>query len=406
MRSSRRHRLIALIGTALALSACADQPTAPTLPPSLDLSASVTEGRKPTDDLSRGIAIALGDPTLRSELRDAMRASTLTNHKLILQEYLVTNAGTRLREGIATALKASSKDVDGLISAFPVMEMYLPFKEHRLSWRGGSELLIGATMDRSHTPVLHSFTTDGKQVALVRKDGTPKEPLLILNPSRWRNTRYQPQPNVPGPTVQDPGDGEESGSVTYVNKQDGTSTTLQLADILSKKANVPRASYMIACDESCGGGGSYGGGSVTPVDTTYVRAFEIYWIWDSEWGNHEVYFVGTFLRNNSVIMEAQYQRDGIRACSFAYEQGYCVAYQTWVPGVPLFIGPRLKGGLFSEYIHLRIYEDNWIVPDFHGTTDYYPNQWGQWHPMCVPFCNIETIFNPHAVVKLEWTMHT
>jgi hypothetical protein len=365
-----------------------------------------TEGGRPTNDLSRGVAVALGDPSLRSELRDAMRASPLTNHKLILQDYLATKGGAKLRTGIATALETSDAEVDKLISAFPAMDVYLPFKEHRLGWKAGGEILVGATMDRSHTPVLQSFSTTGKQIALVRRDGTPKEPLLILNPSTSRNVRFQPQPNVPGLTVQDPNDGEESGVVTYTNKQDGTSTTLQVADILNKKANVPQISYLIACGEECGGGGSYGSGTVSTTDTTYVRAFEIYWWWDSEWGNHEVYFVGTFIRNNVVIMEAQYQRDGIQVCDFATEQGQCVAYQSWVPGVPLFIGNRLKGGLYDEYIHLRIYEDNWLVPDFHGTTDYRPNQWGQWHPMCRPFCDYTNVGYPDAVVKLEWTMHT
>jgi hypothetical protein len=195
-----------------------------------------------------------------------------------------------------------------------------------------------------------------------------------------------------------------SQSDETIDKTTGASTTLQIADILNRKTNIPQASYMIACGEPCGGGGG-GGGVVSTKDTTYVRAFEIYWVWDTEWANHEVYFIADFNRNGQVIMEAQYQRDGVHACSFATAQGTCIAWQSYVPGVPLFIGDRLRGGLNDEYIHLRIYEDNWIVDDLHGTTDYRANEMGAWHPMCVPFCTIETLFNPHALVKLEWTLH-
>jgi hypothetical protein len=396
------HSIVSILGI-LALAACADQATGPTIGTRSNvLAPSAAEAQKPIDVLGRAVAIALADRNVRTELRNSMRASLLTSHKLILREYFATPEGARLRGAMQQALPANADVLDKLLASLPALELYLPFREQRLTWQGGSEIIVGSTLDRSHTPVLRSYTTAGQAMDLARRDGVPRRPLLLVTPSTSRNIRFQPQAAVPGLTVQDPKDGEESGRVTYFNKIDGTSTTLQVADILSRKSNAPALSYLIACDAQCSGGGSIGS-PAAPTDTTYVRAFEIYWWWDQEWGDHEVYFIGDFNRDGVPIMEAQYQRDGIDACDFATQQGQCVAWQSKVPGVPLFIGPRLRYS--NEYIHLRIYEDNWLIPDFHGTTDYTVGLKAKWLPMCNPFCMTENIGYPDATVLLDWTTH-
>jgi len=141
------------------------------------------------------------------------------------------------------------------------------------------------------------------------------------------------------------------------------------------------------------------------VDTTYIHAFFINYEDDYEWGNHEVEFWATLHYNlyagdNTAF--AKYRRDGIVNC---YPNGAdCVVTQTNEPGVPLFIGPRMR--YILDYTDIILKE----VGIFNYTTVMGSNIWpigGGW----LPFCEFGCIANPipptyRGGAELKYTRHT
>ena len=55
------------------------------------LSAKV-DFRRASEDVARGIALAMGDAGVRAAVRDAMRESLVTEHKLLLQDFVKPHA--------------------------------------------------------------------------------------------------------------------------------------------------------------------------------------------------------------------------------------------------------------------------------------------------------------------------
>lgn len=99
---------------------------------------------------------------------------------------------------------------------------------------------------------------------------------------------------------------------------------------------------------------------------------------------------------------AKYRRDGIQNC---YPYGAdCVYTQTNEPGVPLFIGPRLR--FTQDYMSLELKE----VQTFNYTTDRGQNIWyvnQGWKPFCAGGC----VYNPTPATyrggaEVKYTRHT
>jgi hypothetical protein len=398
-RYSARHLVVPAV--VLGLMACSDTPTSP---PNVAPPIAASSQAASLTAVSRAVAVALGDVAVRQQVRDAMRISPLSYHKLILQEYLA-GAGSGIAPRIAAAAGVSIAELNGVLASLPAMDFFVPSRNDRLTWRATSGLLVGSTMDRGHAESVVAYSVSGVERTLSRDTGAPSEAFFLLSPSNSRFIRYNPQPIGAGLTIQDPGDGEEAGSITYT-LLDGEQETLQVADILSGRTRIPPLRKMVACDPDCGGGGggSYGGG--TAIDTTYIRAFEIYWDDWYEMGGHEVRWSATLYQNNAYVLHFDYRRDGIEACDFATRQGQCIAWQSNEPGVYLWTDNRLRTNYTNDYIHLAVFEENWQWEEQHGTTDYYFNQNAQWHPVCYPVCDYNTIFHPDAQVLLKWTTHT
>jgi hypothetical protein len=97
--------------------------------------------------------------------------------------------------------------------------------------------------------------------------------LVLIQYAEAKDRRVSPQPNVPGPTIQDPGDGQ-IGGLEPVRGADGQTRMVQLADI----ATLDRSGNLIlrpdqTCQEACGGGGGGGGGG-TPRPAVYLTRFQ------------------------------------------------------------------------------------------------------------------------------------
>src|SRR5438093_10659956 len=103
MRIARGSMLVPL--ASLCLAACSDVPSTllgSSVPDAARQTPTLTI-EQATQNVARGIALALSDREMRLAVRDAMRASPYVEHKLVLQEFLATGSGSKLL--VATAAR-------------------------------------------------------------------------------------------------------------------------------------------------------------------------------------------------------------------------------------------------------------------------------------------------------------
>lgn len=179
-------------------AACADQtPTAAPASP---------DGTAPTALLSRGIALALQDAPRREALRDAFRESPLTEHKLILQDFVGTPRGAALVRTAAARLGVPESELRAGIAGLPRMDLYVPGREDRLAWQAEGNVAVFATVERSDD--LTGYTPAGAAVRAPRSLSGTDVVEIVFHPAESSSYRIDPQARVPGRVIQDPTDGE------------------------------------------------------------------------------------------------------------------------------------------------------------------------------------------------------
>ena len=179
------------------LIACADSAVAP-----VTERAESADAAAAANDIARGIALALTSPELRATIRDAMRASPMNEHKLVLQDFVNTSEGRQLVAAAARALDVSEERFVQIVSGLPELDFYAPFDEHRLEWRATADVLVAATFDPENR-YLDAYSIDGATVRLDYEDGTPSIALLILHPGE-RKVRRVVQRSATGETIEEP----------------------------------------------------------------------------------------------------------------------------------------------------------------------------------------------------------
>lgn len=275
-------RLLAA-GAALLAAACTpmDAPervTAPVSAPSA--SAAPSSAREAADRVAHAFALALGRREARVLVRNAMRASPLTEHKLVLQDFLATPAGRTLLAAAARESGSTPEALLGAVAALPRMDFYAPFREHRLTWRGGDEVTVGATL-HPDSVLLTAYRTDGTAVVLDSRRGVPALPLLVMHPAERSGPRVSPQPGTPGEVIQDPGDGEISGTVEWTGA-DGRVHVSPIGRLGTGRrtagADAWSTTTMSACDPTAIDGCDPSEETSVPgitADTTFLDAFSV-----------------------------------------------------------------------------------------------------------------------------------
>jgi hypothetical protein len=178
----------------------------------------------------------------------------------MLQELALTPEGQELMRAAAAGIGMDAGRFQALVAALPPLDVYFPFRAHRQTWRPSAELLVGTTFD-GDVPELAVWASDGSQHVLRRADGTPRQPLLLLQPAELK--------------------------VRQARRQPGGASTIESPE-------APLAAFIEECDpetaiEPCdpGGGGGGGGGSPTPgVYATHFHGF----FEDGWYGNLEMQF--------------------------------------------------------------------------------------------------------------------
>jgi hypothetical protein len=223
-----------------ALISCAD-PASRTVGPtgSKDISTgpatgSGSEERVALTRIARLVAEAMDNEPARQRLKRDMRAAPFHEHKLELGTYLRSKDGRALLEGMASRTPGGESDVFAALAAIRPLEFYMPVQEHRESWTGKGDVLVVSQLVESE-PIV-AFDEGGREVALDRKVA-PAQPTLSIVPVE---TRFD-QPMAPA---------------TSRNVRDLSGDAIGTLEPL-----VVKGSAMVACDETCSGGGS---GSTSP----------------------------------------------------------------------------------------------------------------------------------------------
>ncbi|MGH7720195.1 MAG: hypothetical protein ACREON_15305 [Gemmatimonadaceae bacterium] len=284
----RSYRSLGMVSMALALAACdAD------LPPSPESDVTITAKKaasapaaSPENNVARGIALALREHDVRVAIRDAMRASRFTEHKLVLQEFIQTEAGRAVVAAAAASSGLSESAFRSLIDQLPPLDFYVSRRDDRKSWRASANVEVAIVMNERPAK-FDIFRPDGRALALTPEEFNVRgssRATLMLHPAESKSLRVGAQPDVPGEVISDPGDGEWGGHVRRY-RPDGTTVDVQLAHLIPSAVGARaglQAPETISADEECGptaieecGSSGSGGGATSPRDTTLLRAYVI-----------------------------------------------------------------------------------------------------------------------------------
>lgn len=269
-----------LLATAISMAAC-EQPSLlmqPRDPSALQMMEWRSE-RESLPFLTRVVATAVEDPRVRKALRDALRASPFTEHKLTLWEYLQTNDGRQLVATAARGLGITPESIDAAAAAAPPLDLYLPFRDHRRTWRGTADIRVAYSPDPDNNR-LNVITASPNVELLEVGRSAPKLPLLVLHPAEPKSRRINPQPLAKGEVVEDPDDGQIG--VTII-KRDAQGNLISITEVADRIRDIRVASD---CNEpmpppDCDDGGGGGGGlSLTQAMTHFgdgVGSAEVEW---------------------------------------------------------------------------------------------------------------------------------
>lgn len=209
------------MGVALAACDGADAPT--------ETAAPVT--RTGIESVSQSFALAMQDATVRAAVRDAMRASLVSEHKLVLQDYVDTQSGQVLVAAAARAAGVTPQALRAEIARLPELDFYVASRQQRLTWAGSDRVAVAGTLQED-PKALNGFDAAGRRVEL-RSSATPAgiEAVFVLQPAEVKHLRVHPQAPGQGSVIQEAYDGEWAGAVTETDAR-GVVTTTQYVDLV------------------------------------------------------------------------------------------------------------------------------------------------------------------------------
>jgi hypothetical protein len=233
-------------------------------------------------DLARGIAMAMADPDIREDVRDAMRASLITQHRLVLHEYLASPEADDLVASVAQALGSDPAAVRTLAAQLPDADFFVPAREDRRTWKATPNLVVTGLVQRPEDGFSTGFRPGGTRTRVAFNRANPGVAVFQISPTEFRGRRIDPQANVPGDVIEEANDGVISGRYIWT-PVNGTPVTIELADLGKSRAvrgpklneSCDPQTALLPCAEDGGSGG--GGGSYAPADTTFLDYYYLHY---------------------------------------------------------------------------------------------------------------------------------
>ena len=255
------------------IGGCSDpiRSVAPTASPDIVASAgwAPSEERVALSTIAKLVAVAMDHEPARQHLKRDLRAAPFREHKLELTPYLRSKDGSALLTRMAAASGGDESGVFSTLSAIRSLELYMPVAAQRETWTGKADILVVSQLEES-APIV-AFNESGGEVTLDRKT-PPDQPTLSIVPVE---TRFD-----------QPMDLKKSKNVRDQNGQAiGTLEPYALTQ-----------SSLIACGETCGGGGSGGGTSLPPgIYLEFSRFMDMKEPWFRGDPEIEVHIQGPFM---------------------------------------------------------------------------------------------------------------
>ena len=317
------------------LTACTDPVTTTTglsISPDVRTEPASNPERAALTRIARLVAISMDNKPARQQLKRDLKAAPFREHKLQLGSYLRSNDGRTLLDRMVAAGGGSEREVLATLSAVRPLEFYMPVAKHRESWTGSADVLVVSQLDESE-PIV-AFDQSGREVAVDLKVA-PEQPTLSIVPVE---TRFdQPMAAVGSKNVRDNG-GNAIGTLERM---------------------VPSGSSLVACGETCDGGG---GGSTTPtvppgLYLEFSRILDMKEPWTRGDPEIEVHIQGP--------RDASSPTSGIDlSCSGEHANQYAKVFNQdngfWEGRVMLFSRDETNAfiGKFSQGFHVLFWEDD------------------------------------------------
>jgi hypothetical protein len=229
--------------------------------------AGLTSDAVTADLVSKAIAAGLRDPSQRHALREAFRASPLTEHKVVLQDFIQTPTGQSLLRSASEASGIAIQNLSAAIASLPPIDFYVSSRKHRREWDGNSAVVVGAAMGAWRAEV-NGYSQAGNPWLVTQQNWERGPVVILMHPAEAKSTRVGPQPSQPGDAIESPGERTLSATLASGGGVLGTSASASLnVDGLS-----PRR--LDECGDNCGG-------SMTPTDTTFLEFLVIIGVCDN-----------------------------------------------------------------------------------------------------------------------------
>jgi hypothetical protein len=132
--------------------------------------------RSAAETLARGLALALGDASVRQEVKQALAASEIKEGKLHFTSFMQGRGGNIA----AAAARRGGPDAAAFTTAIAAvrdLEFYMPVDGHRATWSGGADVLVAVQVIEEEAPV--AFTSAGER-RVLSLETPPAEPVLVL----------------------------------------------------------------------------------------------------------------------------------------------------------------------------------------------------------------------------------
>jgi hypothetical protein len=173
LRNTSRVAALTLCVGALA---CSDR--APGTAPRGTGAPPVAAAASNAERLARSLALALGDPAFRAQVKAQLDRSPFREHKLSFQRFLEAQGGlaaAALARGAGLGAADFTRDADRAIP----LEIYLPVPAHRRAWTGGADVLVATAMADHEAPV--AFDVQGNR-RLLDPEQPPATPVIAVVP--------------------------------------------------------------------------------------------------------------------------------------------------------------------------------------------------------------------------------
>jgi hypothetical protein len=276
--------------------------------------------------LTRGLALSLNDPSTRIAIRDKMRESPFNEHKIIFQNIF---ANLNLSPGISSASGLTERHLEDVLSTLPELDLYLPWSEHRQTWKASDDILVGIVFNVNN-PRFTAYDLTGNAVTIDARENIFR-PIMVLHPAERKLRRTNSELTTgPSDVIERPGDSFPQ------------SRTLETSEMCSDP-------------EYCGGSGYQ-------IDFLLLE-FEQYYEGDAV-GQGELEFNFRYRENGQVTREnTLYYGSGFNCCSPHVE--YFPTDAFWSGPTPLD---------FNHYVEMDIREEDPGLPFGNGDEEWIDDQ--------------------------------